>query len=362
MAATVFSAPKSKPESVGPAKIVVIDPLDLNGNQVKAEVGDLLRKALPVSEWSVIPADSVSKKLREFGQNPEQGCNNNQCAFDVGNILQVDFVLFGTSTVFGRVDAHTLKLMHVPTAQIVWVNAFESPLAYGDIEQENLSRAFAQQIGKLRRENLDLSKATAKKTVAVIDLSENPQTARIFFERVFTRIYGVRHYDLMAPSELVELLGALEINKYSIVPSVENMVGLGQKLGVGYLLYSRLYRDGNKHVYRLAFYDIVAKKLVLELPPQPSEDEAKLLDYERVFFNTLAERNQYDEKPAAKAGIKPKSHFNKALWISLGVLGVGGGLAALWVGTLGNSGSPPDPENPAGVFGFPLGPPSDKEQ
>ncbi len=351
---TLWSAPKDASKAQGPVRIVILDPIELSDNQPKPEVGNIIRKVLPPESWIVLNRDSTAKKLREYGQNPDQGCNTTQCAFDLGNILQVDYVLYGTCSMFGRVDAMTMKLMHVPTAQLIWVRAFESPSGYGQVREQNLTTVYSRELKRLNSQAMDISRATSKKTLAVIDLSDNPQTAKVFFERVSTRIAGVRRYDLMAPSELSDLLGALEINKYSVVPSLENMVGLGQKLGVGYLLYSRLYRDGKNHFYRLAFYDIALKKLVLELPPQPSEDDAKLLDYERLFFNTLAEREKEEEAPVvAKA---PEKSHSKALWISLGVLGIGGGLAALWVESLNKSGG--GPVEPSGdKFGTPKDPP-----
>jgi len=163
----------------------------------------------------------------------------------------------------------------------------------------------------------------------------------------------------MSPSELGELLTALEINKYSIVPSLENMIGLGQKLGVSSLLYSRLYRDGKSYIYRLAMYDVTGKALVLELPPQPSEDLLKLLDYEKVFFNTLFSKDAPGEA-AAPAEVKESHTGNKALWISLGVLGVGGGIAAYWVENLSKGGTPHD--NTQGLKDPPAPPTEQKAQ
>jgi len=217
-------------------------------------------------------------------------------------------------------------------------------------------KSITPSIADIKPAKLNLQRANTKKSLAIVDLSDNPNLAKVFFERVSTRIYGNRRYDLMSPSELAELLQALEINKYSVVPSVENMVGLGQKLGMNFLLYSRLYRDGKSFVYRLAFYDIAEKKLILELPPQPTEDYIKLLDYERIFFNTLVGKQEAEPKPTAQ--VKP-SKSKKALWVSLGLLGIGGGLAALWVESLKKDeggGGEPEPID----FGKPAAPPGDE--
>jgi hypothetical protein len=321
----------------------VLDLVDLVDNQAKSDVAEPLRVALGSSgSWTVLHRDSVGSKLSEFNMNPSQACNNPQCGFDVGNVVQAEYVMYGTSSPMGTVQAVTLKLLHIPTARIVWTRVME---AAGPTEAERarvLRKDVAAVAGELAGRPPEASAKTAGKSLAVVDLSENSLQSRVFFERVHTRIHGNAAYDPMSPVELAELLTALEINKYSIVPSLDNMIGLGQMLGVTNLLYSRLYRDGKSYIYRLAMYDVAGKSLVLELPPQPSQDLIKLLDYEKVFFNTLFTKEKGAPREAKSGSGKGKT--NKALWISLGVLGVGGGIAAYWVDNLrkddGGDGNP----------------------
>lgn len=338
-AAAVF-AEKSTGKSAGkadslrvPNRMAVLDLVDMADNQPKSDVAEYLRKSLAATgRWTVITRDSVSRKLGEFNINPSHACNNPQCGFDIGNVVQADYVLYGTSSPMGPVQAVTLKLLNIPTAKIVWTRVVEAG-GYTDAERaRGLEKAFTTVAEELSGKRPEAEPNRHGKSLAVIDLSENSLQSRVFFERVHTRISGSASYDLMSPTELGELLTALEINKYSIVPSLDNMIGLGQKLGVSNLLYSRLYRDGKSYIYRLAMYDVAGKALVLELPPQPSEDLIKLLDYEKVFFNTLLSKEKDGSQQASVRGGEGKS--NKALWISLGVLGVGGGVAAYWVESL----------------------------
>jgi len=339
----------------GLGRIAVLDLVDLTDNTQKPEISDALRAALSAGGgWAVLPRDSVSKRLGEFNINPRQGCNNPQCGFDIGNVVQAEYVVYGTATPLASVEAVSLKLLHIPTARIIWTKVLEAEGTTDADRQRSLEKAFAACTAEIAKLKPDLDKTKHGKSLAVFDLSENSPQSRAFFERVCTRIYGNPAYDLMSPTELAELLSALEINKYSVTPSLENMIGLGQKLGVSSLLYSRLYRDGRSYVYRLAMYDVTAKSLVLELPPQPSEDLIKLLDYEKVFFNTLF--NKEKEAPAT-AAVKDGSKSNKALWISLGVLGIGGGVAAYWVENLrkGSGGT----VTGTGLIPYPPDPPSD---
>lgn len=364
-AAAVFTQ-KSAAKSVGKADslrvsnhMAVLDFVDMADNQPKPEVAEYLRRSLAATgKWSIITRDSVVRKLGEFNMNPGQACNNPQCSFDIGNVVQADYVLYGTSSPMGAVQAVTLKLLNISSAKIEWTRVLEAG-GYSDAERaRGLEKAFATVAGELSGKRPEAARNKHGKSLAVIDLSENSLQSRVFFERVHTRIYGSPSYDLMSPTELAELLTALEINKYSIVPSLDNMIGLGQKLGVSNLLYSRLYRDGKSYIYRLAMYDVTGKSLVLELPPQPSEDLIKLLDYEKVFFNTLFSKELDGNQQASVRSGDGKS--NKALWISLGVLGVGGGVAAYWVENLRKPGGS-NGGNGQYQLDKPPDPPSDRE-
>ena len=321
----------------GASRMAVLDLVDMAEISQRPDVSDALRRVLAANgAWSVLARDSVSKRLGEFNINPRQGCNNPQCGFDIGNVVQAEYVIFGTATILSSVEAVTLKLLHIPSAKIVWTTVLEGKGGNDAERLRSLESGFGSAAAEMAKLKPGLDKAKHGKSLAVIDLSENSPQSRVFFERVCTRIYGNPAYDLMSPTELAELLTALEINKYSVAPSLENMVGLGQKLGVSSLLYSRLYRDGRSYVYRLAMYDVVGKSLVLELPPQPSEDMIKLLDYEKVFFNTLFAKEK--DAPVSAGTIKDGNRSSKALWISLGVLGIGGGVAAYWVESLRKDG------------------------
>ncbi len=324
------AAPSDSKGSLG--KMAVLDLVDLADNRQKLEISELFRKNLSISKsGTVFSRDSLVKRLNEFNINPNQGCNNPQCSFDIGNIMQADYVVFGTSTLLQSVQAITLKCLHVSSAKIVWTKVFIVDGANDNVRMHGLDENFQVAAKEIGNTPFDLSKTKHGKSLAVLDLSENSLQAKAFSERVDTRISGNSGYDVMSPAELNELFTALEINKVSIVPSLENMVGLGQKLGVSHLLYSRLYRDGRSYIYRLVMYDISGKSIVQEMPSRPSEDYVKLLDYEKIFFNTLVNKEK-ESIPMAK--VNSGSKTNKALWISLGILGVGGGIAAYWVENL----------------------------
>ncbi len=338
-----------------PTKVAVLDFVDLNDNQIKTEPSEWLRRSVAATgKFKVLPRDTMAKRLTEFNVNLNQPCNNPQCSFDIGSYLQADFVLYGSYSPLPQADVVTLKLLYIPKAQIAWTWVGEVQMAAAGGDKGLVwERQFAAIANSILDGSLVLEKPKVHKTLAVVDLSDLSFLSRVFFERIQTRISGFPQYDPLSQSELSELFTALEINKYSVAPSLENMVGLGQKLGVSNLIYSRIYRDGKSYLCRLAMYDIERKAAVLELPPQPSEDFGKLLEYERIFFFTLAAKEK--NRAAAPAIAQQKGKSYKALWVSLGLLGVGGGLGLVWVDKLKKGGGGgtgptqfPDPNPPPG--------------
>ncbi len=327
--------------------------VDIIDNQRRSMVTDIVRKHLSsTGKWNLFPADSAFRKLREFNFDPTLACNGSQCSFDAGNILQVEYVLFGTVAAIDKYYSYTMNLLHVPSAQVVWTEVGESR---ADVLMERsplLDRAFAASIKKLSPSERETDLSVGKTSLAVLDLSQSSIQSRVLYERVSGYIYRNRQYDVMGQGETSELLRALDINRYSVVPSKENMINLGEKLGVGHLLYFRLSNEGGKYNYLLSMYDIEGKEQILQIPAQPTAEVSSLFTYERDFFAELDGKK--GKKSVAGASNKGSSiaNANSALWVSLAVLGLGGGVAAYW-SMNGN-------EDPAGWNpGSPPGPPTD---
>jgi len=128
----------------GQGRLAVLDLVDLNDNSQKVEISDALRGAVSANgAWAVLQKDSVSKRLGDFNINPRQGCNNPQCSFDIGNVVQAEYVIFGTSTTVASVEAVSLKLLHIPTAKIIWTKVLEGTGAADADRARSLEKAFA---------------------------------------------------------------------------------------------------------------------------------------------------------------------------------------------------------------------------
>lgn len=312
--------------------MAVLDLVDLKDNRTRPEASEALRRSLVArGGFHIMNRDTMMNKLSGFGSDARQSCNNAQCSFDAGGYLQVDFVLFGTYSKLGNTHAATLKLLRVSDARIVWTWAGDiAEKGVEEVEEQSPSLSLTE---TARRGRLTGRQPRNHRNLALLDLSENTYLPRIFSERLLTHVSGLPGYDLISPSELSDLLSALAINRYSMTPSAENMIGLGERLGTSCLIYARLYQEGGAYLCRLALYDIDNKSVVVEFPPQPTRDFARIMDEERAFFSALSSRKLKGTlalSGAAEADVK--SHT--ALWISLGLLGVAVALTALWAENL----------------------------
>ncbi len=327
--------------SVFSKSMAVLDLVSLRDNQPDSASAEGLRRNLAGGGFHVISREATAKKLAEFGTSLAQPCNNSQCAFDAGNYLQSDFVLYGTSSSIERIRAVTLKLLYVPAGHVVWTWVGEIPVLGAGEDSDGWQKPYRALAEAARNGELELRPPRESKSLAVLDVSENFYSSRILSERVQTRMAGLTDYQPMSASELSELLAALGINKYALGPSPANMIGLGQRLGASALLYARAYREGDRYLCRLALYDVERKRVVLDFPAQPTRDFGRLLEYENEFFSRLSAR-EGDPGPVGREGEGTLTDSaqgstgksNLGLWISLGLLGIGGGLAAFWLESL----------------------------
>ncbi len=311
-------------------KIAVLDLVDINTERPIASLAEILRDRLEKDgKFHPISRDTLHQRWASFGSDPNTACNQIQCAFDLGSLAQAQFVLFGTASKTQQFQSITLKLLHIQSAKIIWAKVVSNETNPGVNRSQPIDKVLEDAISGLSPE---LPREKSAGYLAALDFSENTSNAKILYERLTTRVYGIGHYDVMSPSELEELLAALEINKFSIVPSMENMVALGQKIGVTHLIYGRLFRETDKYRYRLAMYDVANKAVVQEAPAFASSDITGFFTYEDDFFRDLTQTFGNKKSDFKKKAAGP----SYGLWLSLGLLGLGGTAAAYWVSTLGD--------------------------
>ena len=277
--------------------LAIMDPIDLHTQRVDPEWGDFLRKNFQANpKWKVIRADTMASKFKDYKLDPKAACHEFQCAFDAGNILGAEFVLFGSITGLNDVYAYTFNLVHVPTSQVVWSKV-------GDVRKKQLGQPAAaleatlvQMAGDLGPDQVRTGRRDKRGLLSVLDLSAGGSTpSRMMAERVATHLYASRNYDIMGKKEMEELLSALDITKSGFNPTDSSIFWLGGKMDITHLVYSRLLTDkSGAYELHLALYDVAAKKKLREWPSKSTEDFRNLLAFEDKFFASLFKGSEYD--------------------------------------------------------------------
>lgn len=303
--------------------LAILDPVDLHSQRVDQEWGEFLRRSFAANrKWKVLSRDTVIAKFTEYHIDPGAPCHEFQCAFDAGNVLSAEFVLFGSVTSQNDLYAFTLNLVHIPTSQTLWSRVGEVRKKQLGAPSASLEAALNRIAGELGPDAVRTGRREKIGLLSVLDLSAAASTpSRIMAERVATHLYASRNYDIMGRKEMDELLKALDINKRGFIPSDSAIFALGGKMDITHLVYSRLLatREGGMEL-RLALYDIANRRKVREWPSRSTMDFGKLLEFEDKFFKSLYKLPEYG---AGVSGLQPPSHWT---WAGA-VLSLGAGAA-----------------------------------
>ncbi|HKP95308.1 MAG TPA: hypothetical protein VJ385_06080 [Fibrobacteria bacterium] len=329
-AAPVFSAQ-------GPRTLTLLDPVNLASGLPDREAGGMLRRALAQNPgWRMAAGDSSARMLREYGLDPDVPCAEFQCAFDAGNALQTEFVLFGTATALPELHAFTLDLVHVPTSQVVWSRVGEIPKRPGSDRKQKragyvLEGSLQFAVADLDPASLELRKRPSLGLLGIMDAGQSTPHSRVAVNRALTHAYASRAYDLLGPGELEELMAALDIRGGTAAAAPgdpptgpgggegmggsgnpggraggEDMLSLGTKMGVRYLLWTKVRPDGPEFRMDMTLYDVAGRKALRHWPARETADFGSLLDLEDRFMTVLGNgAPTADPRPAAPhSGLK----------------------------------------------------------
>ncbi|HKP95778.1 MAG TPA: hypothetical protein VJ385_08480 [Fibrobacteria bacterium] len=276
--------------------LAVMDPIDLHTQRIDPEWGEFLRKGFSANRnWSVITRDTVLSKFKDYKLDPRVPCHEFQCAFDAGNILSAEFVLFGSITSLDELYTFTLNLVHVPTSQVIWSRVGEVRRRQMGVPSAAIEVALTQIAKDLGPDQVRTGRREKRGLLTVLDLGAGGSTpSRIMAERVATHLYASRNYDIMGRKEMEELLTALDIDKAEFIPGDSSIFRLGDKMDVTHLVYSRLVAvKGGGLQLRLALYDVAGHKKIREWPSRPTLDFRKLLEFEDKFFTGIFKLPEY---------------------------------------------------------------------
>ena len=304
--------------------VAVLELVDLGFQTNRPITADYLRKGLRrANRWSIMAGDTLSARLKGVGMDPERPCKEFQCAFDEGSALQVEYILFGTMASLREMQAYTLTLLHVPSAQVVWSRAGDIPRKDGERPLEALESALAWAVEGLDPIQFDLRKVPSLGLMAVVDAGDLTPHARVVRERAMAHVYASRNYDLIAQEELEDLLRALDIAPPAEGTPEEEILDIGRKMDVRYVLTSRLTELHGRYRLQLSLHDLSGGKAVRKWPTKDAPEFAKLLRIEDRFFSTLGD----PDLPAGPAIPRPSPVRTIAKYTSVVVaMAAGAGL------------------------------------
>ncbi|MDB5105194.1 MAG: hypothetical protein JWP91_2883 [Fibrobacteres bacterium] len=297
LAASKPSGPAALPEAqAGPAHggarpgLAVLDPVDVGQDRALSLYGDLLRTGLKEKgRFTVVPRGEMDRKMAEFNWPASAPCHEFQCGFDAGNLLLTEYVFFGSITAVDGLFAYTFNILHVPTSQVVFSEAGDVPGNAGSPGDGPLKARLSAFLSGLDPARFDISRKTSRGLMAVVDgMSGESPESKVLSERVATHVLASRHYDLMSRKELQELVAAMDLRPDSAGGSDSEMITLGTRLNVAYLIRSRLREDARGSALDLALYDIAGKRRVRDWPSGPKRDFKDILHLENRFFATLS--------------------------------------------------------------------------
>jgi hypothetical protein len=310
----------------GPRTLLVLDPVDLSNETQKRPVGDFLRKrADDGGRWRVMDGDSARKHMKEFRLDAETPCKEFQCAFDAGSALGLEFVLFGTVAPMGELQAYTLNLLHVPTAQVVWARAGETLRREDEYPIQAQKRALDWALSDLDLSRLDLRKRSGRAPVAVFEDGSGTVQSKALHERAVAHLYAARRFDLVNPSEMDDLLKAMDVPPPQPYAPEESLLALGKKLEVRYVLSARLAQSKHDYHLKVSLHDFESPQQKRPWKARGTSDFGKVLRMEDGFFSDLADRDPLDRPLASPSRLKTAG---KVLTVTL-ALAAGAGLGYL---------------------------------
>lgn len=307
--------------------IAVLPPVDVGFQTQRPLAADFLRKGLERSgNWRVMGKDSLAIRLKEASLDPEKPCKEFQCAFDAGSALQVEYVLFGTVASLKEIQAYTVTLLHVPSSQVVWSRAGDIPRLDGQDPAEVLESSLGWAVEVLDPLRFDLRKVPSLGLMAVVDAGETSSHARVVRERAMAHVFASRNYDLIAQEEMEDLLRALDIPRPAEGTPEQEILDIGHKLDVRYVLYSRLTQTHGNYRLELSLHDLKGEKAVRKWPSRQAKDFGRLLRLEDRFFTTLSD----PDLPAGPAIPRPSAVRTAGKYASVAVaFATGAGLGWL---------------------------------
>ena len=268
-------------------KLLVLDPVNLKNNRNEGKVAIRLRDIFKTSEkWNVLKEKDVQLKLLAYKKDKSRACKELACAHDLGDIARADYVLFSTVSKIGRMVMLNLNLLDVKATKIVGVASREFVQASYSVKSRLLHYNLKNAMHKINEAKEKEQVVAVKGSLGILQAQGNSQENKTIAERLFSHAYGTGLYDVIDQEELNYSYEALNLKTKIIKVDRASVTPVGKKLGLDYLLHSKLYKKKKIYFLELSLFDIKRmgeiKKEVFQ-----SDNFLTILAKEARFFKEL---------------------------------------------------------------------------
>ncbi len=264
--------------------MAILPLVNLKSEQPLPELTKRLRSTLQkLQSFNIMDIGTQNKKLIEYNHDLSKPCNSKECAFELGGLLETNYILFGSASRFNDMGLVTIKILDLKESKIIWSRALTSHHKRTAIEN-----TFVTLYKELIQTDITTIRNNSEKTLAVLDFSENSLQSKILFERILTHAYKFGYADVMSPEEVKEMITALDIKKETVLNSIETILTIGENLGVSAVLYTNLSTTGINLKHQIALFDVTEKSVILSMPPLPKASFTDVLFMERHFFTSFS--------------------------------------------------------------------------
>lgn len=239
-------------------------------------------KLSTIKDLDFVSRGETIKRLEKYNRYLFTPCNDPQCAFDLGSLIEAEYVLYGTATQYDNLGILSLKLLSIPEARIIWSHSILSKKYRAAMEQT--INQFKEALSKIK---FSKRKFFSEELLAVITHGDSSVASRVLTENIFTYAYNNPYYEIMSPNETDELLNVLELDKTDFKNSLYSVKDLGKKLGVKAILFSGYSKVGVNHKNGLTLYDLKTKSVLLSMPALPQNNIIGVIDMQKNFFSAM---------------------------------------------------------------------------
>ena len=101
-------------------KIAMLDLVELSQNKTLPTLSEkFIDQLTKIKSMDFVSRDETIKRLEKYNRYLFTPCNDPQCAFDLGSLIETEYILYGTATQYEHLGILSLKLLSISEARII---------------------------------------------------------------------------------------------------------------------------------------------------------------------------------------------------------------------------------------------------